>query len=154
MQRLVDRFLDGCLAAAFVVMLVAIFLQVFFRYVLGTPLFGSEEIGLLALVWVTFLGSAIATRENTHIQIGFLVERLPPKAATLSGLVSDCATLAFAVILVVLGTRLARFSLPFESGALRFSMTWFHAALPTSAFLMILYCGGRIVTRLLRLRTS
>jgi TRAP-type C4-dicarboxylate transport system permease small subunit len=153
MKRVLDGFLDGCLVATFVVMLMAAILQVFFRYVLNAPLFGSEEIGLLALVWVSFLGSAIATRDDAHIQIDFLVERLRPRLAALARLVSDVATLAFAVLLLVLGARLARFSLPFESGALRFSMTWFHAALPVSAFLMTLYCCGRIFARLIELRT-
>lgn len=144
----VNRLLNGILVVVFIIMMLAVTLQVFFRYVLNNPLSGSEEIARLTLVWVTFVGSAVAVRDNTHLKIDFLVERLSAGWRLLALSLTDVATLVFSVLLVVIGTRLAEFSWVFESAALRFPMTYFHAALPVSAALMAAYSAVNLGRRL------
>lgn len=68
-RRLIAQAEDaavGLLMAGMAVMLAA---QVVFRYVLNSPLAWTEELSRLSVVWLTFIGAAIATREGSHITV-------------------------------------------------------------------------------------
>jgi hypothetical protein len=52
-----------------VVVVVSVAAGVFCRYVLHRPLAGADEIATLGLVWLTFLGGAVAQRRHTHPRI-------------------------------------------------------------------------------------
>ncbi|MES2787354.1 MAG: TRAP transporter small permease [Pseudomonadota bacterium] len=131
-------FLDVAIVVALGVMIVAISLQVFFRYVLNDPLAGSEEIGRLAFVWVTFIGAAVASRDNAHIRIDYFVNLLSPRPARAARLLSHIATAAFGLVMVWVGYLLSVFSLDYESASLQFPMTLVHAAVPIAGVLITL----------------
>lgn len=87
--------------AATVVAMVGIVLSVaagvFCRYVLRRPLVGADEIATLGLVWLTFLGGAVAQRRQAHPRISLGVSRLPLRAvAVLDGLTRLVEVLFFA----------------------------------------------------------
>jgi TRAP-type C4-dicarboxylate transport system permease small subunit len=63
------------------VMSTFVFLQVFTRYFLNNSLAWTEEISSYLLIALTFLGSAMAVRKNTHIQIEFLYTLLSPRCS-------------------------------------------------------------------------
>jgi TRAP-type C4-dicarboxylate transport system permease small subunit len=142
------RALNATLVVTFATMTVMTALQVFFRYVLANPLLGSEEVALLAAVWMTFLGAAVATRDGTHIAVDVVVEQLPARWACVARTVSALATLTFALFLVVVGTRLALFSHSFESAALRMPMSLFFSALPLSSALIAGFAVARLCAEL------
>lgn len=56
---------------------VVVGLSVFFRYVLKRPIPGSEEIATLILVWLTFMGGAVATRRKAHLSVNVFARVLP-----------------------------------------------------------------------------
>lgn len=72
-------------SAAGVVLLIALYLllitQVFFRYVLNSPLGWSEELARFCFVWMIFIGSAYLAGRNAHIAVSFIVDRCPPAVA-------------------------------------------------------------------------
>lgn len=130
------RILDAAIVLAFSVMMVAIALQVFCRYVLNDPLAGSEEIGRLAFVWVTFIGAALATRDNMHIRIDYFANRLRPRSARIVRMLDHLATASFGLVMLWVGYLLAAFSWDYESASLQFPMTVVHASLPIAGALI------------------
>jgi TRAP-type C4-dicarboxylate transport system permease small subunit len=128
--------LDGAVVIAFGVMIVAVSLQVFFRYVLNDPLAGSEEIGRLAFVWVTFIGAAVASRDGLHVRIDYFANRLGPLGRRNSRLIEHAATACFGVLMVWVGVLLSIFSWNYESASLQFPMTLVHASVPVSGALL------------------
>ena len=130
------RILDAAVGLAFGVMVIAIGLQVVFRYVLNNPLAGSEEMGRLAFVWVTFIGAAVATRDNMHVRIDYFVGRLKPESARTCYLLGHLATACFGLVMVWVGSLLSIFSWDYESASLQFPMTVVHASLPVSGLLI------------------
>src|SRR5215210_5119521 len=50
---------------------------VFFRYILNRPIGGSDEIATLLLVWMTYLGGAVALQRRLHPSVVLVFERLP-----------------------------------------------------------------------------
>lgn len=84
MKRLLKRLLNGLdslfeyLGLAFLsVMVLIVTWQVFSRYVLNTTPRWSEEITLVLMVWISFIGIAIGVRERLHIALEILARRLP-----------------------------------------------------------------------------
>ena len=45
-------------------------LQVVLRYVFNRPLPWPEELCVISLVWITFLGGSLVTRRNKHLTVG------------------------------------------------------------------------------------
>lgn len=61
------------------VQVVVVLAGVISRYVVNRPIAGSDEIATLVLVWLTFLGGAVAQRRRSHPSVSLLVERLDPR---------------------------------------------------------------------------
>lgn len=74
LYRLVD--VAGIICLILLVLLV--FAQVVFRYV-GVPSPWTEELARFAFVYITFLGSITALRQETHIEIDVLLNFMPPR---------------------------------------------------------------------------
>ncbi len=77
------------------VMSTFVFLQFFTRYFLNNSLAWTEEISSYLLIVLTFIGSAMAVRKNTHIQIEFLYTILPYRAGFALALLIDVLRIAF-----------------------------------------------------------
>ena len=70
-----------------------VFAQVATRFLLASPLAWTEELSRFLLIYVGFLGAAIAVRKNTHIYIELIYHVLPtPVAKGLAALVDVLRT--------------------------------------------------------------
>ena len=67
---------------ALAVMLCVIFYNVMMRYLFRNPTSWSDEVSMICLSYVTFVGGAAAYKRNLHFGIDILVDRLPLKAKT------------------------------------------------------------------------
>jgi TRAP-type C4-dicarboxylate transport system permease small subunit len=79
------------------VILVALFLQVVFRFVIDMPLGWTEELSVLLLPWLCYFGSSLAVRERKHLRIEILTHFLSPWWQKLFDLISNLCFLAFAI---------------------------------------------------------
>lgn len=99
--RLMDRisywagYLSGLVLMAIILLTMA---EVISRYVMHSPLILSDEFGGYALVAVTFLGLAYCGRDNGHIRITFVVERLNPQTASWIRVFTLLLTLGFLAV--------------------------------------------------------
>ncbi|MCG0278510.1 MAG: TRAP transporter small permease [Thermanaeromonas sp.] len=59
-------------------MAIIVTLQVVWRYFLKSPIFWAEELARYSLVWMTFVGAAVALRAGQLASIEILVEKLSP----------------------------------------------------------------------------
>ena len=87
-------------------MLCAVFFNVIMRYCFRNPTAWSDELAMICLAYVTFVGGAAAYKKNLHFGIDIIVDRLPPKGRML---VRQLMNLAFIILfgyLTILGYRL------------------------------------------------
>lgn len=98
MRNLPEKIAYGVIVAAMLVMSVLYFAQVVFRYVLKLPLAWTGEVSVLAMLWLTFVGSAALVRSEGLVSVSLLT--LKGKARVVVSIVAD----AFA--LVILGVLL------------------------------------------------
>lgn len=62
-----------------VVISISTALGVIFRYLLSSPLAWSSDTGILALVWLTFVGAAALYRDGGHVAVTGIVVKFPPR---------------------------------------------------------------------------
>jgi len=113
----VERALDGLsgacllLASLALVVLVAIFgWLVFGRYVLNDTPTWVEQLALLLVIAITFLGSATLVHEDRHLGVTFIRDALPERLRLLVRLLCDVAITVFGVFMALACSELVAFS--------------------------------------------
>jgi len=74
---------------------LTVFYQFFTRYVLADSAAWTEEIARYLLIVVTFVGSAMAVRRNSHIHVEFLYRWLPARVGRALSTAVDWVRIAF-----------------------------------------------------------
>lgn len=140
-----EGLINTLLVTLMAVMFVSVCLQVFFRYVLESPLSWSEELARYAFVWISFLGAAMALGKRLHFGIDYLVNKFPPRLRAGVELITNSAILIFVLVLVVKGFQTAgtaRFS---HSAGLNLRMDIVFDAIPVSGLIMVYYLIRQII---------
>lgn len=69
------RILTGILMG---IMTVLVLIDVFWRYMLNSPLGWPQELSVMCMVWIVMLGTATAVRKRSHIAVTMVVDAVPP----------------------------------------------------------------------------
>ncbi len=80
--------------------------SVFSRYVLGQSQSWTTEIYTMMLVWAIFVGFATALRDDKHVSIEILYDRMGPKMKKVSDIVTLIVGTAFSSFLVWTGMNM------------------------------------------------
>jgi len=136
---IVDRVVDVAAIAAFTGMFGCVLAQVVFRYVFNDPLVWSDELARYLFVWTAFLGWIVAARRRSHLAIGMLVTKLPPRAATACRVFASMVAVAFAGVLAWYGWRIMVRNLDVDTTALPLAMGVVYAIVPLAAIAVALY---------------
>jgi TRAP-type transport system small permease protein len=139
-----EYLLSGIVIALLAAMVILIGSQVAARYLVGMPLYWSEELARHLMIWLFFLGAVIALRRGAHLSIDLLPESLPPPAAlVMRGLVLVILG-TFLAMMTWFGWDLAQRTMVQRASALHYPMGYVYAALPVSGFLMLLVTLERL----------
>jgi TRAP-type C4-dicarboxylate transport system permease small subunit len=98
---------DAVVLILFWVLAFVVFLQFFTRYVLNDSIAWTEEIARFLLIGVTFIGSIMATRKQSHIAVEFVYRWIPRTGRRIAQVSIDVLTTAFFVMLAVLSAQIA-----------------------------------------------
>ncbi|MGI6225933.1 MAG: TRAP transporter small permease [Peptococcales bacterium] len=104
-----DKFEDYSVTFLYLIMIVVIFLQVIFRFVIKASLPWSEELARYIMAWAVFIGSSIAAKEGAHLGIDSLVTRLPKKMKRYTELIVLALSALFSIILIYLAILVIQF---------------------------------------------
>ncbi|MGO4888657.1 TRAP transporter small permease [Anaerobacillus sp. MEB173] len=119
-----------------VTLIVAVFCQVLFRFVLNQPLAWTEELARYCLVWITFLGAAFAMSKKAHIGIEVFVNLLPSVLRKASIVLSTLVCIGFFYILIQQGFSLSERSMAQLSPVLRLPMGAVYSVIPISGIIL------------------
>lgn len=137
-ERALDAVIQPVVFAGMAALIGVITLQIVSR-VFFTAVGWTEEVARFLLVWITFLGAALAFQRGRHIAVTFVVEALPRRLQQLARIAAVLVALAFLVALIVIGHRYMQVQSFQKSASLRISMTWIYAVIPLSGALMSWY---------------
>ncbi len=128
----------GCFAA----MILLTLIQVINRYALGLPMFWTEELIVLLLVWSMLLGLPVQLWQHEEI----VVDVLPtpdPRAQRFKDGANLVCSVAFCAILAWAGYSFMLRGMNVTSPALGLSRLWFFLPIPFSAALSVLVLIAR-----------
>ena len=121
----------------------AITVQVFTRYVLGRPIIWVEESATYAFIWMVFVGASVGLKQGSHISIATFGSRLPPRAASGLRLLVWLLVLGTLVVIVVQGLKVMgvegrsrTISLPIE-----LPRSWFYSLPLTASAVSMIFTG-------------
>ncbi|MEP3278705.1 MAG: TRAP transporter small permease [Stappiaceae bacterium] len=138
-------FIGSCLMA----FMLAIFgWLVFGRYVLNDTPTWVEQLALVLVCYIVFLGAAAGIRENSHLGVTFIREGMPAPVRRVLRLVVDVALAGFGLLMFLSCLELVQFGLSTDLPMLNVpeSVRTFPAAV--CGALMFVFSSARIVGRL------
>lgn len=130
------------LAAA--VMMTALILQVFSRYLFNTSLTWSEELALILFTWTTLLAATSALRDGAHVRLDLVLSLLPEGARGIAQRVIMLLILAFCLILAWSGWTYTTSTMGQVSAAMRLPIEVLHLAAPVCGLLGALHALARL----------
>jgi TRAP-type transport system small permease protein len=112
---------------------------VFTRYLLNYVPSWSEEIPRYLLVWITYLGAALAIKFKEHISLDIFFNLMPLKARQVGHLFLNGLIAIVAVIMVVYGIGLVNHFGDDKMESIPLTNFWLYLIMPISGTLMLLY---------------
>ena len=139
MKKLAGSLVEATSAAMVVALAVIVFVQVFNRFVLKTPLAWSEDLAMLLFQWVVFLGAAIGVKRLRHFGIELVVKALPERIRHRIELLVPFIMAIVAVTMITEGWKLLGFNRMRIYSTMSLSYTWAFLPIPLSGVLIIVY---------------
>jgi TRAP-type transport system small permease protein len=140
MRGTLDRLaavLGAIVVALFAVMMTLVFVQVVNRYALGLPLFWTEEVVRMLLVWSVMIGLPVVMYHHREVRADIITFRSPAAERRRLALGAAVSVL-FLGLLAYSGWDFMMRSLPTVSPTLGLSRAWFAAPIPIGAALAAL----------------
>ena len=140
-ERIVNRIEDGLILALLVVIVVSVFLQVFFRYILQDPLSWTEELARSCLIWLTFIGSALAIRAKGHFVLEIVTSRLPGRTRIIWELSLMIIIAVFLIVMIYNGIIMLPMLSTQVSASLQIPMSYIYLAISIGSSFMLFHVG-------------
>ena len=138
-MNLVDKLLNAMLTLILGSMALIVAGNVFFRFVLNASLYWVDELAQILLVWLTFLGAALAVKEKTHYVLDFLINRLKGNLRKLCWVIQQFLLL-LAIIILLYYSAIVTFQIRlWVMPATEISRFFVYAACPIGCILMLYY---------------
>ena len=141
MLKKYTKFLDGLesvekvfLVVTAAIMVIVIAYQVVLRYVFHASNAWSEELARYLFIYDVFIGSAIALRKNSHLQVDVFLNLMKERTKYIYTILG----ILFLAVLFVYSISLCKISAVNITPGLKVSMAIPYACMPLGAVLMIL----------------
>ncbi|MEH7300404.1 TRAP transporter small permease [Neobacillus drentensis] len=121
------------------VMTIIICYQVFSRFVLNVTPPWIQELSLLLMVWIGFLGIAVGIQDNSHIQINLFINALPERAKVWVGKFHRVLAILFGIFMVIQGGQFAHEMRTSTISGLNVPSAVLYYSVPVSGGLIVLY---------------
>ena len=134
----IERTLDAILGLMLLTVTLALFYQVFGRYVIGRAPAWTEEVARMMVAWMAMLGTGACLRTGGHVAVGALVNSVAPRVRVVLLVLRDVAVMTTAGVLGWAGVRFAMLNAEQESAALEIPMAIPYSAMAIGAVLLAL----------------
>lgn len=127
---------------------------VFLRYVVGAitdyydldpvPYVWVEEVGELALAWLTLLAAAIGVRQRSHFTLHVLAHRWSPALQRALDVLHHVLIAVFGLVVAWYGWGISQLNAGLSSPGLQINMAWLYASSVVGGILLCLYALSMI----------
>tara|TARA_B100001179_G_scaffold171006_2_gene126499 strand:+ start:239 stop:745 length:507 start_codon:yes stop_codon:yes gene_type:complete len=134
-DRMVAVILRPVVFAGMIALAAVITLQIVSR-VFFTSFAWTEEVARFLLIWIAFLGAALAFQQGRHIAVTFVRDLMPLNLRRIITGAGILVAIAFLVTLAMIGWKYSGIQSFQKSPSLRISMFWVYLVMPASAAIM------------------
>ena len=143
--NILEKILIILLVSLLSLMILLIFSQVFFRYILNNPLSWAEELSRHMMIWSVFIGAAIAYRNNSHMGIDLIYGVLPKEIGKFLMSFTHFGILLFSLFLLFKGYEISEKTMGQLSSALRIKMGYIYIAIPIGFAMIAMFSVEHII---------
>jgi TRAP-type C4-dicarboxylate transport system permease small subunit len=147
--RLLDILLEWVIVALMVSLVAIVALQFVDRHFIDTGIAAPDQYARIALVWLTFIGFAIAVRASINIRVDLIDALLPAKVRFALEMVFDALLSVLLAVLVPGSWRLIVIGKDQELLGTVFTAAVPAAGVLIACVLMLLFVGLRLIARLM-----
>ncbi|GAX88557.1 TRAP transporter small permease [Effusibacillus lacus] len=138
----VNKWLEILVGLALGVMTLVVFYQVLVRFFLTS--FGeqisapwTEELARYLMIWLVFIGGAVAARKADSNAVEALIHAVPPLVGKLIKIGAHITSLIFYACIFVIGLEWTQFGLSETAPVMKVPMSYVYSAMSIGAGLMI-----------------
>jgi TRAP-type C4-dicarboxylate transport system permease small subunit len=148
LDRLLDFFthINTILTGIAMVVMTAIFgWLVFGRYVLNATPTWVEQVSLLLIVYISFLGASTGVHRKTHLGVSVFREMSPKPVRRIFDFLIHGILAGFGILMTIYGYKLTVFKWSAEIPLIRLSEGWRSLPVILSGILIFLYSMGHLI---------
>ncbi len=145
--RVVERVLEWLIALLVMALVVIVASQFVDRHFVSLPMAAPDAYARVILVWLTFIGFALAVKGGLNIRVDLIDSHLPPRVRRLLEYLFDVLMLLLTLVIGFHGWRLIVIGRDQERLGTVLSEAWPSAALFVSCILLVLFLALRIALR-------
>lgn len=130
-------FLAG---AILVFIMLFVCLEVICRDFFNYPIVGVTQITECLLLYITFLGTAWLLREEGHVKVDILIDRLQPKTVAFLGIIGSVIGIIVSVVLTFFGFSLTWYFYHkglYTPTVLELPLSWIIIIIPIGSLMLI-----------------
>ena len=140
----IERACELLAGVAFAVLCLVVGLQVGSRYMFAISFDWAEELPLFLFLWVCFLAAAAAYRQDSHLGVSLLYDRLPQGARRVIRYVELLLCLIFFFILFYYELDVS-LSILNTFVTLKFSKMYYYIGIPIGALALMIFVVEKII---------
>ncbi|MBR3881001.1 MAG: TRAP transporter small permease [Mailhella sp.] len=137
-SNVMDKVAQGIIVAAITVMTLTTTLQVCLRYLANAALTWPEEVNLLLMPWVAFVGASVAIRRAEHIGITLFIDKLPPVLRKSAYLIGYIIVAVILVLLLKASWKVAMLNMNVYSDAMRIPLIYSRISMVVGSVFMLI----------------
>ncbi|HVO47364.1 MAG TPA: TRAP transporter small permease subunit [Steroidobacteraceae bacterium] len=145
--RALELVLEWMVALLVLLLLLIVFGQFVDRHFISLHIAAPDQYARVALVWLTFIGFAIAVRNGLNIRVDLIDARLPRKAQKALEIVFDAIMLFLLGVLMIHGRRVVEVGEGQVLLGTVLTAAQQSASLVVACAVMTLFVGLRLVAR-------
>ena len=118
---------------------ILLLINVFLRYLFSRPFPWAEEISVLLIVWVVFLGAGLVQKKDGHVAISYVFDLFSAKWKTIALILGNLSICAVLVIHLLSGINLLKLQMKGTMISVNISSAFFALAVLVGIAAMLLF---------------
>jgi len=148
----VERIILYILGSLFIVVFSVNMTEIIYRAVAGKSIIWVVDFTQMLFIWMMMLGATVAMYRGEHVLVEMSTDKWPHKLENTLKLIIKLMILAFYVVLLIKGYKVAQLRMGINYVMLGWPTGYSYAALPVSAVLMIFFLMPSFWTTIMRFR--
>ena len=138
-ERSLARLEEAAVFSLLVALVITLALQVASRFVFKFPLDWTEELARVGLMWLVFIGSAVAARRAEHFAVELFMEKVDFPGKHMVAWLVEVTVIGFFLMLALVAGEASHFGAVQTMPALGVSVAFATAAIPVGCALMAVH---------------